>query len=1077
MGFNPAPLILNAKITGVGIAANANIAGTFRAEELLTGTTVGNAYVLSGSPVIRLDLGTSVATTWADRFLSHPSFPTDSFLSSAVADFTVATLRAVSGTSRLFWPVGGSIANVFEGSRFTLAGAWATGGILAANPQAQFAVANTSTNNGSNQMYLPIGQSTALMLVSQQLTATGVAAGTSILAFNPEWTSPVFSPAAVATNTLQAGVGTLSEYAVGRKVGGGPNIPANTFISALGTEPTVTTLGSLAGSGKLFFTIGASTAGFTNFRHISHPGIPGSNIMGTPTAQTTRATTTTVTGSPNIFWPGGAPFSATVVPGAYINAGGITGNARIVSTVSSPSLTVSFPTGSTNIFMRVGDTAPLVNQGISESAIPLNARVTGIAPELTIASVTTNGTTTITSAGLFSAGQVGKYISHPDIPANARITVFTNANTATISVAATGSSSAPATLGQTLIISAATTAVRVDISMGVTSYVVTDTNATVGSTATATIGANIDVATATSTVGAGVTSTLGAIHTLSQNYSASGSYFPILSGSITMSQNATTTSQTNTANFAPYADTTTPASGNVAAGATGNFGGTLTVNSNATATDAAAAITMGRITSLSANNTATGSNSPNIGAIHTLSANATAAATTTTVTFGAWLTTVGNALATIAPAASLTATFGAYATLNAATPIATLLAPLTLGGYITANANITANVLDGAFTLGRVIGVSVASTATTAANTVATITFGRWADGLGANATASTSVIVNLGPISTLSNQPAASGLTGLTFGIQMLPLTLTAATTLATSLKLGAILAVSGPTAATATTAATTYGNILEIDQAATVTGSTTATIGGNMATASPSTATGNDITATFGGAVALSSLATATAISTASNARIFPWGAGNSAGGTGTTFNLPPDPAGRAIGVSGDGTTYTDTALVSTTNGSTTLTVIGGTGFFQLSDVGRGVSGTGIQPLSTIAGVTNGTTATLNVVATVTGTTTITVVRQTSVRAMNARFGSERHLLSTGEMPQHTHTHNAPGGPGARGLARTSAGETNTSTTFDATFGELDISSGSSGLTIDNTGGSVAHNLLQPTWFGGRMFIYAGI
>lgn len=61
-------------------------------------------------------------------------------------------------------------------------------------------------------------------------------------------------------------------------------------------------------------------------------------------------------------------------------------------------------------------------------------------------SVTTNGTTTLTSAALFNIGMIGYRISKADIPANTTITAVTDPSTATLSVAATGSTTSTATL-------------------------------------------------------------------------------------------------------------------------------------------------------------------------------------------------------------------------------------------------------------------------------------------------------------------------------------------------------------------------------------------------------------------------------------------------------------------------------------------------------------------------------------------------------------------------------------------------------------------------------------------------------
>jgi microcystin-dependent protein len=141
---------------------------------------------------------------------------------------------------------------------------------------------------------------------------------------------------------------------------------------------------------------------------------------------------------------------------------------------------------------------------------------------------------------------------------------------------------------------------------------------------------------------------------------------------------------------------------------------------------------------------------------------------------------------------------------------------------------------------------------------------------------------------------------------------------------------------------------------------------------------------------------------------------------------------------------------------------------------------------------------------------------------RLLGAAVGEESHLLTTGELPSHTHTgttdtdgahthtattssagshshtHNANGGSGATGLAY--ANGSDTASGLDSTGGtELNLTS-TAALTIasngahthdmtvasagshthafttnaSGTGGS--HNNMQPTLFGGNCFIFVG-
>ena len=118
-------------------------------------------------------------------------------------------------------------------------------------------------------------------------------------------------------------------------------------------------------------------------------------------------------------------------------------------------------------------------------------------------------------------------------------------------------------------------------------------------------------------------------------------------------------------------------------------------------------------------------------------------------------------------------------------------------------------------------------------------------------------------------------------------------------------------------------------------------------------------------------------------------------------------------------------------------------------------------------------------------------------TARSFGDDVGSETHTLSENEMPPHTHTGttatagshahttNATGGQGSPGLVI--ANGANTIVETDSSMNELNLSGTGIALnvaangdhthtfTTNSTGGSNAHNNMQPTLFGGNVFVYA--
>ena len=85
---------------------------------------------------------------------------------------------------------------------------------------------------------------------------------------------------------------------------------------------------------------------------------------------------------------------------------------------------------------------------------------------------------------------------------------------------------------------------------------------------------------------------------------------------------------------------------------------------------------------------------------------------------------------------------------------------------------------------------------------------------------------------------------------------------------------------------------------------------------------------------------------------------------------------------------------------------------------------------------------------------------------RNLGDKIGEENHQLTIAELPSHNHIQNREGSTSGGNinirlgtLSTTSSGETNTN------------------LSTQNTGQNLAHNNMQPTLFGGNVFIFGGV
>lgn len=86
-------------------------------------------------------------------------------------------------------------------------------------------------------------------------------------------------------------------------------------------------------------------------------------------------------------------------------------------------------------------------------------------------------------------------------------------------------------------------------------------------------------------------------------------------------------------------------------------------------------------------------------------------------------------------------------------------------------------------------------------------------------------------------------------------------------------------------------------------------------------------------------------------------------------------------------------------------------------------------------------------------------------TIRRMGQSAGEEAHTLTTTELPSHSHGYSAP---------NSTTGDANRGVLFATTF---NASNSPTGLTTSNTGSGNPHNVMQPTLFGGNVFMYAGV
>lgn len=97
-------------------------------------------------------------------------------------------------------------------------------------------------------------------------------------------------------------------------------------------------------------------------------------------------------------------------------------------------------------------------------------------------------------------------------------------------------------------------------------------------------------------------------------------------------------------------------------------------------------------------------------------------------------------------------------------------------------------------------------------------------------------------------------------------------------------------------------------------------------------------------------------------------------------------------------------------------------------------------------------------------------------TTRSLGDGTGTETHTLTIDEMPTHNHTITDPGHAHSYNSVSAALSVVSGGPTDDTVLGANTTGTATTGITINNTGGSNAHNNMQPTLFMGNWFIYSG-